>query len=403
MEVITANDPIIKSQQYCLVSYAFNAKKLMKKCNIFGIKIRGVFATLEAAKIAAEQIRSYDNKFDIYCGDIVGKMIPLYPTENDVKEIKYDEAKLTELMNTTHMKKPLYDYNPFKFTDGPDDELLYKDIDMLEVDKPIGEQRIALVSLYTPEIINKCTSYTMKIRGVASSPSRANLLRDKLAKFDKKTVNIYQLPVGYWCAINLQTKLKEDPHDGVILNELVGSILSDRQKERAEYLKRVEMSKQNINQPDMPKNENIDKALEKLKNDQLNETKTETNNMDEALSKIDDLLGTKPETEKAKPFIMHETRDNGKTRQKMLQAIIQKRKQEKEQQKLQEQAQNQLPNMNAVPTDKLIASMPEEPPINALQTITIDEHVNPEINEKFLKLKDEFIHHTKNVDDEEYC
>lgn len=62
-----------------------------------GIKIRGVFDTLEEAKLRSEFLKKMDDKFYIYIGQ-VGCWCPWSPNPNDIQEQEYSESQLNTLM-----------------------------------------------------------------------------------------------------------------------------------------------------------------------------------------------------------------------------------------------------------------------------------------------------------------
>ena len=62
-----------------------------------GIKIRGVFDTMEEAKARSEFIKRQDNKFDIYISQ-VGCWCPWSPNPNDLADQEYSETQLNTLM-----------------------------------------------------------------------------------------------------------------------------------------------------------------------------------------------------------------------------------------------------------------------------------------------------------------
>jgi len=62
-----------------------------------GIKIRGVFDTVDEAKNRSEFIKRYDNKFDIFICQ-VGCWCPWSPNPNDLNEQEFSETQLNTLM-----------------------------------------------------------------------------------------------------------------------------------------------------------------------------------------------------------------------------------------------------------------------------------------------------------------
>ena len=65
--------------------------------SVRGIKVRGVFDTIDEAKNRCEFLKKIDNKFDIYIGQ-VGCWCPWNPNPNDLQEQEYSETQLNTLM-----------------------------------------------------------------------------------------------------------------------------------------------------------------------------------------------------------------------------------------------------------------------------------------------------------------
>jgi len=65
--------------------------------SVRGIKVRGVFDTVEEAKQRCEFLKKVDNKFDIYIGQ-VGCWCPWSPNPNDLQDQEYSETQLNTLM-----------------------------------------------------------------------------------------------------------------------------------------------------------------------------------------------------------------------------------------------------------------------------------------------------------------
>ena len=64
---------------------------------IRGIKVRGVFDTVEEAKLRSEFLKKVDNKFDIFIGE-VGCWCPWSPNPNDLQNQEFAETQLNTLM-----------------------------------------------------------------------------------------------------------------------------------------------------------------------------------------------------------------------------------------------------------------------------------------------------------------
>lgn len=67
------------------------------KTSMRGIKVRGVFDTMEEAKNRSEFLKRTDNKFDIFLAQ-VGCWCPWSPNPNDLKDQEFSETQLNTLM-----------------------------------------------------------------------------------------------------------------------------------------------------------------------------------------------------------------------------------------------------------------------------------------------------------------
>lgn len=65
--------------------------------SVRGIKVRGSYETLEEAKNRANNIRKFDNKFDVFVGQ-VGCWCPWSPYPTDIQDQEYSESALNTLM-----------------------------------------------------------------------------------------------------------------------------------------------------------------------------------------------------------------------------------------------------------------------------------------------------------------
>lgn len=90
-------DPVIESQKYALVSIV--GPTLKQKCDVFGLKVRGVADSLENAKKLTQRIMKYDNNYDIYTVD-VGKFFPLVVDPHKIGEVEYENQQLNDLIKS---------------------------------------------------------------------------------------------------------------------------------------------------------------------------------------------------------------------------------------------------------------------------------------------------------------
>jgi hypothetical protein len=85
----------ISGQNYCLISFV--SPEGSQKCDVNGIKVRGVFDTVDEANRKADELRTVDPDFDIYVAS-VGKWLPWFPDPKKVPSVEYQEPQLNELV-----------------------------------------------------------------------------------------------------------------------------------------------------------------------------------------------------------------------------------------------------------------------------------------------------------------
>jgi flagellar biosynthesis/type III secretory pathway protein FliH len=95
-------DPVIPSQRYALISIV--GPNMSQKCDVWGMKIRGVTETIEAAKELSKKIMRVDNIYDIYTVDI-GKFFPLNVSSDQIKDVEYQNQQLNDLMKSYNENK----------------------------------------------------------------------------------------------------------------------------------------------------------------------------------------------------------------------------------------------------------------------------------------------------------
>lgn len=90
-------DPPIQSQTYAIVSIV--GPHMPQKCDVWGLKIRGVTDTLEKAKQLSQRILKIDDNYDIYTVE-VGKFFPIAVEAHDVANIEYQNSQLNQLIKS---------------------------------------------------------------------------------------------------------------------------------------------------------------------------------------------------------------------------------------------------------------------------------------------------------------
>lgn len=90
-------DPEITSQKYALISIV--GPHMKQKCNVWGLKIRGVADTIDAAKNLCKRLLRIDNNYDIYTVE-VGKFFPLNVDPLQIDNIEYQNDQLNTLIKS---------------------------------------------------------------------------------------------------------------------------------------------------------------------------------------------------------------------------------------------------------------------------------------------------------------
>ncbi len=88
-------DQPIPNQKYALISIV--GPNMRQKCDVWGLKIRGVAESLDTAKALTKKIMKYDKDYDIYTVDI-GKFFPLAVEPYDVSNVEYENDQLNALV-----------------------------------------------------------------------------------------------------------------------------------------------------------------------------------------------------------------------------------------------------------------------------------------------------------------
>lgn len=88
-------DPPLQNQKFALVSIV--GPNMPQKCDIWGLKIRGVAGTIEEAKKLSQKILRIDNNYDIYTVEI-GKFFPLVVNPLEINDIEYQNDQLNKLI-----------------------------------------------------------------------------------------------------------------------------------------------------------------------------------------------------------------------------------------------------------------------------------------------------------------
>jgi hypothetical protein len=90
-------DPVISGQKFALVTIV--GPDMPQKCDVWGIKVRGVSDTLEEAASLVKKLMTIDPDFDVYTVE-VGKFFPLVVDKTKIKNTQYQNSALNDLLKT---------------------------------------------------------------------------------------------------------------------------------------------------------------------------------------------------------------------------------------------------------------------------------------------------------------
>jgi hypothetical protein len=88
-------DPEISSQRYGLISIV--GPNMPQKCDVWGLKIRGVADSIERAKSMTQKLMNIDKDYDIYTVEI-GKFFPLVVNPLEIDTVEYQNEQLNQLI-----------------------------------------------------------------------------------------------------------------------------------------------------------------------------------------------------------------------------------------------------------------------------------------------------------------
>jgi hypothetical protein len=88
-------DPPVNGQNFALVSIV--GPNLQQRCNVYGIKIRGVADSMDRARTMSQKLTKIDPDYDIYTVE-VGKFFPLDVDPLKLSDVEYQNSQLNNLI-----------------------------------------------------------------------------------------------------------------------------------------------------------------------------------------------------------------------------------------------------------------------------------------------------------------
>lgn len=107
IDCLTEDKPIDR-QKYVLISFV--SPEGLMNCTVRGVKVRGVYASLDEAQVASDKLKKKDKYFNIYIGE-VGKWLPWDPSDEQVEKVKTGNSRLDKLMDNVSKISPSTNLN----------------------------------------------------------------------------------------------------------------------------------------------------------------------------------------------------------------------------------------------------------------------------------------------------
>lgn len=241
--------------KYFLYS-VINPKNILKT-ETFGIKIKRFENKEEIAIKKCDIMGKLDKNFDIYLG-YTGHPHPIHPKLGQIENEKYRNEKLDKIMKNIHESEKK------EFVDEDDDdddekinneeqkenlyneshtEFIFSNEDCLDEDKIIPEQRFAIISFATPELIHNLKKKLFKIRGYTDTYEKADKLSKHFENLDEGKFLIGIVEIGKWTPINLNTLKKMKTLDNKSQMEIMKHELNELNEIIGRYKKNLDSKK----------------------------------------------------------------------------------------------------------------------------------------------------------------
>ena len=238
-------DPPLQSQKFALVTIV--GPNMPQKCDVWGLKIRGVAGSIEEAKKLSQKILRIDNNYDIYTVDI-GKFFPLVVNPLEINNVEYQNDQLNTLIKNYlenretandfwHKRKSEMIQEAFK--EGKNQEELSN-----RPEHPIAVlQRIQNYQTTILEIQENLESFKRDLQ----------LSKDKFESYSEEDRKIAQNELKNAIDNNLESLTVENKQTEISVEEVRSQLLNDFN---------LELNRSDSNTQD----DNINLVLDKIKN-----------------------------------------------------------------------------------------------------------------------------------------
>jgi hypothetical protein len=240
-----SEDTVIPSQKYALISIV--GPHMKQKCDVWGLKVRGVCDSLDAAKVLTKKIMKYDKDYDIYTVD-VGKFVPLSVEPYDVSNVEYENEQLNSLVKGYLENKELAN----EHWNSRKQEMMK---DALRDGRSESQQELSNKKEHPVAVLQRMTSFEDKMKELQEQMD--DLTSDLTLTKDK--YNSYTDVERQLANDELKSAIKTVTHESkdVVVEQTIEEIRSEIMKD-SEFIVESES-----------KNENVEDILKRLQNLEL--------------------------------------------------------------------------------------------------------------------------------------
>ena len=238
-------DPPLQSQKFALVTIV--GPNMPQKCDVWGLKIRGVAGSIEEAKKLSQKILRIDNNYDIYTVDI-GKFFPLVVNPLEINNVEYQNEQLNTLIK-----------NYLENRETANDFWHKRKSDMIQEAIKEGKNQEELSN--RPEhpiaVLQRIQNYETTIleiqENLESFKRDLQLSKDKFESYSEEDRKIAQNELKNAIDNNLESLTVENKQTEISVEEVRSQLLNDFN---------LELNRSNSNTQD----DNVNLVLDKIKN-----------------------------------------------------------------------------------------------------------------------------------------
>lgn len=243
-------DPPLQTQKFALVSIV--GPNMPQKCDVWGLKIRGVAGSIEEAKKLSQKILRIDNNYDIYTVDI-GKFFPLVVNPLEINNVEYQNEQLNTLIK-----------NYLENRETANDFWHKRKSEMIQEAIKEGKNQEELSN--RPEhpiaVLQRIQNYETTIleiqENLESFKRDLQLSKDKFESYSEEDRKIAQNELKNAIDNNLESLTVENKQTEISVEEVRSQLLNDFN---------LELNRSDSNtQVDNTQDDNINLVLDKIKN-----------------------------------------------------------------------------------------------------------------------------------------